>query len=82
MSHQSLETRICLLLLCSIAAFGVTCSLAAQEPMGQDTAVVVAGAHYGAGGGHRFLFGREYRDLWTQTLRVPTVDLGLRPGLR
>ncbi len=49
-----------------------------------DSATVTAGAHYQAGGFHRFLFGGVYRDLWTTPIRVPVLDLrsfggGLRP---
>jgi hypothetical protein len=45
---------------------------------------VVAGARYEAGGFHRFLLGSDYRDLWTEPLLVPVLNLrtfagGLRP---
>lgn len=51
---------------------------------GADSVEVVAGAQYGAGGFHRFLFGSNYRDLWTTLIEVPVLDLrtyagGLRP---
>jgi hypothetical protein len=49
-----------------------------------DSVTIAAGAHYRAGGFHRFLFGGVYRDLWTTPIRVPVLDLatfggGLRP---
>ncbi len=48
---------------------------------------VVAGAHYQAGGLHRFLLGDDYRRLWTTPIDVPELDLrafagGLRPVMR
>ncbi len=51
---------------------------------GADSVEVVAGAQYGAGGFHRFLFGSGYRDLWTTPIGSPVLDLrtfagGLRP---
>jgi len=49
-----------------------------------DSAAVVAGPEYAAGGLHRTLLGDSYRDLWTKPLRVPVLDLdtfagGLQP---
>jgi hypothetical protein len=46
--------------------------------------LVTPGAHYAAGGLHRWLFGSHYRDLWTTPVMVPVLDLrrfagGLRP---
>ncbi|MDH3458471.1 MAG: hypothetical protein OER90_16635, partial [Gemmatimonadota bacterium] len=79
MRHLRFEMRICLLVLSAVVAAGFASSVAGQEVVGRDT-IVVAGAHYGAGSGHRFLFGSEYRDLWTQPLRVPTLDLGAVGG--
>jgi len=59
--------------------------LGAQDasPAPHDT-IVTPGAHYAAGGLHRWLFGAHYRDLWTTPVRVPVLDLrrfagGLRP---
>ncbi len=40
----------------------------------QDT-TVRAGAHYSAGGLHRFLFGQDYRDLWTTSVRVEVLNM-------
>jgi hypothetical protein len=52
-------------------------------PPGQ-TVVRAPGARYRAGALHRFLLGREYRELWTTPITVPVLDLdtlagGLRP---
>ena len=49
-----------------------------------DSVTIAPGAHYKAGGFHRFLLGGAYRDLWTTPLRVPVLNLrtfagGLRP---
>ena len=46
-----------------------------------DTASVRAGSQYGAGGLHRWLFGSDYRDLWTTDIRVPLLDVGAYGGL-
>jgi hypothetical protein len=48
-------------------------SPAATQTRG-DT-VLAAGPQYGAGALRRFLFGADYRDLWTLPVRVPFVDL-------
>lgn len=53
-------------------------SLPAQErPRATDTVTVAAGAHYRAGAFHRFLFGSDYRALWTTRVAVPVLHLGL-----
>jgi len=38
------------------------------------TAVVVPGPEYAAGGFHRWLWGNDYRALWTTPMRVPVLD--------
>ncbi|HEU4929980.1 MAG TPA: hypothetical protein VFU38_09120, partial [Candidatus Krumholzibacteria bacterium] len=48
---------------------------------------VVAGEHYSAGSVHRFLFGDDYRKLWTTPIQVAELDLqtfagGLTPTRR
>jgi len=56
---------------------------AAQVPaqaIDSATARVRPGAHYAAGSLHRWLFGRDYRDLWTAELEVPVLDLGRVAG--
>jgi hypothetical protein len=65
---------------------------AAPEPPpgdGEDeaTSVVVASRRYRAGGFHRSLLGRDYRDLWALPVRVEVLDLarfggGLTPVRR
>ena len=40
-----------------------------------DSVTLAAGAHYRAGGLHRWLFGGAYRDLWTRPIRVPVLNL-------
>jgi hypothetical protein len=51
-----------------------TCSAPAADA-GRETTLVTPGAQYSAGALHRFLLGREYRDLWTTPLQVPVLDL-------
>lgn len=57
---------------------------AAQLPaapiVAESTVTVTAGAHYGAGALHRFLFGSHYRDLWTTPVAVPVLDLRRAAG--
>ncbi len=75
-------------LLASVA--GAAGPLAAQH--GSDTprrppVTVTPGAHYAAGGLHRFFFGNHYRELWATPITVPVLDLatyggGLRPTRR
>jgi len=63
--------------LCTAALSG----LSAQQAFIRDT-TVVAGRQYGAGGLHRWLFGTNYRQLWTAPVRAPIVDLrGYAGGL-
>jgi len=49
---------------------------------GQDSTwtQVALGPQYGAGGLRRFLFGSDYRDLWTLPIRVPYLDLATTAG--
>ena len=54
--------------------------VSAQETRVRDSITVVAGAHYAAGGLHRWLFGKFYRDLWTTPIRVELLDLGREGG--
>jgi len=44
----------------------------AQRP---DSATVVPGAEYQAGGLHRFLLGDTHRDLWATAIKAPILDL-------
>ena len=49
-------------------------------PAGAVTHLLVPGERYRAGGFHRFLFGGEYRDLWTAPLTVPVLDFDAEAG--
>src|SRR6185295_13773284 len=75
-------TRPELLLGIILSVAGGT-SLAAQQPE-SGRVTQAAGPRYQAGGLHRFLFGREYRSLWTTPVSLPLLDLrrfagGLKP---
>jgi len=69
----------------ALLASGVT-PLAGQKPdsASQGQVLQAAGPRYRAGGLHRFLFGREYRSLWSTPVSLPVLDLrtyagGLKP---
>ena len=47
---------------------------------GAETRKVVADEQYAAGGFHRFLWGNDYRDLWTTPVTVEVLDLAERGG--
>lgn len=49
--------------------------LAVAAQTAGDTITIAAGEHYGAGALHRWLFGTEYRALWTTPIRAPVLDL-------
>ncbi len=56
-------------------------------PVNPRMHTVVAGEHYSAGTVHRFLFGNDYRKLWTMPIQVAELDLqtyagGLTPTRR
>jgi len=59
---------------CVIVVLGGCAAGAAGAQVRGDT-VLAAGPRYGAGAIHRFLFGADYRDLWTTPVRVPLIDL-------
>ena len=63
------------LLIALVTALG-TQGAAAQEP---DTAIV-AGPEYAKGWLYRFYFGSDYRDLWTEPVRAPVLDLATFAG--
>jgi hypothetical protein len=55
----------------------------APSPTGegeQHRMVKRAGAHYRAGAVHRFVLGRDYRDLWTLPAQVDILDLATFAG--
>jgi Omp85 superfamily domain len=62
--------RLALVLLAALAG-GLWAGPAGAQP---DSATAVAGEQYRAGGLHRTLWGRNYRDLWTRPVRVPVLD--------
>jgi len=61
--------------LAVLVALAIPLDGMAAQGSRQDSVVVEAGAQYGAGWLHRFLFGTEYRRLWTLPLNVETLDL-------
>jgi len=73
-----------ILLLATLWSAGATSLARAEDPPRRRA---VAGEHYKASGLHRFLFGADYRDLWTQPVELPVLDLqryagGLKPVRR
>jgi len=58
----------------SAAALLLALTLASPALAQRDT-TVVAGAHYRRGALHRFLFGTDYRSLWTTPVSAPVLDL-------
>jgi hypothetical protein len=70
-------------LVCSLLAV-LPAGAAAPDEAEPKARTVVVGSQYGAGGFHRWLWGAEYRSLWTAPLRVEVLDLqsyagGLKP---
>jgi hypothetical protein len=58
-----------------------------EPPVGSQTKRVVVGEQFRKGGLHRFLFGADYRDLYTTPVELPVLDLaayagGLKPNKR
>jgi hypothetical protein len=70
-----------LLLGIALGASGVT-PMVAQRPDSTPPEEVLqaAGPRYRASGLHRFLFGREYRSLWSTPVSVPVLDLRTYAG--
>jgi hypothetical protein len=46
----------------------------------EESRTLAAGKHYEAGAVHRFLFGSGYRELWTQPITAPVLDLATFSG--
>lgn len=69
---------------CGLGLFAVALltAMAAQRPAQAQGATLTkpAGPQYGAGSLYRFLFGREYRGLWTAPITVPVLDLATFEG--
>ncbi len=59
----------------SLVAMTVSALAAPLVAQAQETATVVAGEGYDAGGLHRMIFGQAYRDLWGMPIEVPLLDL-------
>jgi hypothetical protein len=62
------------------AAFAALVAIGVAAPeelpgVGPESKTIVAGARYGRGGLYRFLFGADYRDLWTTPVSLPVLDL-------
>ncbi len=75
------DTRLLLLplALAVLPSVAFTQSGNQQRPAVRDT-TVTAGIRYRAGGFHRILFGREYRDLWASPISVPLLDMQTAGG--
>ena len=52
----------------------------AQEPVAQAARRVAIGPQYKAGGLHRWLWGDDYRALWTKPIEVEVLDLATFAG--
>jgi hypothetical protein len=63
-----------------IAPLALALALAAPASVRAQDTTVVAGAHYAAGGLWRLIFGRDYRQLWTQPVAVRVLDLRAHAG--
>lgn len=50
------------------------------EGSSNETQPAVAGQEYEASGFHRWLFGKDYRDLWTSPIQAEVLDLGTYAG--
>jgi len=76
MNHRGWIAAVFAALLASTAA-------AAQDP-GTERRTITAGERYRKGGLYRFLFGADYRDIWTTPVSLPVLDMerfagGLQP---
>jgi hypothetical protein len=83
---QPFLIRVCAAALLTLAVPAAGLSQAATQQVGPDTAVqVVPGPGYRSFGKQAWLFGSGYRNLWTDTIAVPLLDLervagGLTPA--
>lgn len=59
-------------------SFGL--SLLGSVPAAAQDSVTVAARDYSAGWLHRWFLGSDYRDLWSQPVRVPVLDLARYAG--
>jgi hypothetical protein len=79
-TRLSLERGLALLLLgaaqVTAASSGASDGREGEVPgVGPEQRTVVAGEQYRRSGFYRFLFGADYRDLWTTPLSLPVLDL-------
>jgi hypothetical protein len=65
--------------LVAASATGAT-AVAATPGVGPERKRIVAGERYRKGGLYRFLFGADYRDLWTTPVSLPVLDLEVFAG--
>jgi hypothetical protein len=68
-----------------LTAVFASAGAAAEEVARSEQRTVVAGERYRKGGLYRFLFGADYRDLWTTPVSLPVLDMerfagGLKPA--
>jgi hypothetical protein len=68
----------------ALAALLVSASAGAEEVTASGRRTITAGERYRKGGFYRFLFGADYRDLWTTPVSLPVLDVdrfagGLQP---
>jgi len=64
----------------ALSAFTILAPVASAQSPGSIVRAP-AGARYEAGGLHRWLFGNEYRDLWTTPIAVEVLDLATFAGV-
>src|SRR5699024_407731 len=51
-----------------------------QQAAQPDSVTIAAGPGYAAGGFKRFFWGDHYRDVWTQKVRAPVLNLKTEKG--
>src|SRR4030095_4429084 len=52
----------------------------ARESAAQETRKEAVGPQYKASGGHEFILGKDYRDLWTTPITVDVLDMKKEAG--
>ena len=73
-SHASVVLALALL------APGLSAQVGGPPPPTRDSATVVSGEQYAAGGLFMTFMGRGYRNLWTTPIKVPVADLATWGG--
>src|SRR5258706_15638952 len=64
----------------AVAVAGIVGLPARAQEAGARSERVVAGAQFKAGALHRWLWGDNYRDLWTTPVELPVLDLATYAG--